>query len=173
MVFGDKNRFAVEFSLHDDHEKEWLLGYFCYWVNNHIIGDYSTLVSLRDMLFQSTYIMGDCGTRFCQNLILLPRDQIFNLISSALFGESREILQYLPPDFMFSKFNVTSFAHFDWKIFLVEGNDEALILCGKTSNIELKDLIAAKLMLGEFDFIYGEAYNCLNSIYENICHERH
>lgn len=164
MEFGDRTRFAIAFELDQNPGGPWLFGRFCYWIDSKIIGDFDAGTSLRDVLFQMRYVVGDRGRRLYPRLSALPADTIFHLISTSLNETSDDILQYVSEDFLPARLDVRiPIDIFNlWDIFLVEGVDEAkLVYCETGSpNIEVMTLLP-----GEFDTVVESAHACLDRIY--------
>ena len=121
-----------------------------------MVGRYDVGTSLRDVLFQMKYILGDRGQRICPLLLHLKKERVFALILAVLDEASDEIYQYTATDFLPARFDVRIPVDvFDsWKIFLVEGRGEAKILYKR---IESSEVLETILAVGEFDIIFNEA----------------
>ncbi|QOK93389.1 hypothetical protein HF908_09840 [Ralstonia pseudosolanacearum] len=152
MLFGSKERFAVEFELDDDHGGAWLFGRFCYWIGGERVGDYDAGASLRDVLFQLKYIVGDGGERFCPRLAALPAAKIFKLIFDALRETNRDIFDYASLDFMPARLDVCIPVDIfnAWNVFLIEGEEEAKLIYQAEGTQDTK---LTTLPVGEFDFV--------------------
>ncbi|MHA6861513.1 immunity 42 family protein [Ralstonia pseudosolanacearum] len=157
MLFGKKERFAVEFELDNDHGGAWLFGRFCYWIGGERVGDYDAGASLRDVLFQLKHIVGDGGKRFCPPLAALPATQSFKLIFDALRETNSEIFNYVSLDFMPACFDVCIPVEIfnAWNIFLVEGIEEAKLIYQADG---VPDTKLTNLSVGEFDVAIKTAY---------------
>ncbi|MGE4438999.1 MULTISPECIES: Imm42 family immunity protein [Achromobacter] len=172
MQFGDKDRFAITLNLNEDCGGAWLFGRICYWIRGAMVGNYDEGTSLRDVLFQTKYIIGDSGKRFCPPLIDLNKEKAFALIDAVLYGAVdethgaiNEIDQYISSGFLPAVLNISvSVDVFDpWKIFLIEGHDKARILYRKFGFTHVEEVI---LKAGEFDKVFGDAYRYLDCLYE-------
>jgi len=165
MEFGDRSRFSIAFELDRDHGGIWLFGRICYWIAEAMVGDYDVGTSLRDVLFQMTPIMGDGGKRTCPKLLRLKKEKIADLILAALDDTSDEIYQYTSRDFLPARFDVRIPVDvFDsWKVFLVEGEENAKLLY---RGIESSEVVATNLAPGEFDRVFCEAQAHLERLYE-------
>jgi hypothetical protein len=164
MLFGNKKRFAVEIELNEGYKGEWLLGHFCFWIDGNMVGHYEYDEFLTDVLADSYYTAKDSGGRFCPSLFALPSEKIFNLIVSSIYGESKEILQYVPPDFMYAKFNIPVIRQ--WWICLIEGENQAKLLYVNSEaysrcESEVREIL---LLPGEFEKVFMSAYSYLNSL---------
>ncbi|MHA6906179.1 immunity 42 family protein [Ralstonia syzygii subsp. celebesensis] len=157
MLFGKKERFAVEFELDHDHGGAWLFGRFCYWIGGERVGDYDAGASLRDVLFQLTHIVGDGGKRFCPRLAALPAAQSFKLIFDALRETNSEIFNYVSRDFMSVRLDVCIPVDIfnTWNIFLVEDIEEAKLIYQEDGALDAK---LAILSVGEFDEVIKTTY---------------
>lgn len=164
MEFGDKARFAIALELDGDHGGSWLFGRICYWIAGKVVGRYDLGTSLRDVLFQMTYIIGDGGQRFCPTLLRLPNDKVFDLILKVIGETSEEIYQYIPQDFLPARFDVRIPVDvFDsWKIFLVDGLGEARLLYRE---LDASEVGVAILVSGEFDKVFRDTHAFLEDIY--------
>ncbi|MFY2567457.1 Imm42 family immunity protein [Achromobacter ruhlandii] len=172
MQFGDKDRFAITLNLDEDFGGAWLFGRVCYWIQGSMVGNYDEGTSLRDVLFQTKYILGDSGKRFCPALIDLDKEKTFALIDAVLYGGTNEtdgvineIDRYISSDFLPAVLNISvSVDVFDsWKIFLIEDRDKARILYRKFGFSSVEEVI---LKVGEFDKVFEEAYRYLDCLYE-------
>lgn len=86
MIYGERQKFAIEYELEKNYGGEWLYGKVCYWINGSRIGDYDLGTSLRDVLFQAKYINHYAGSRdFCDFYKMDARD-IFDVIDQSIYG---------------------------------------------------------------------------------------
>lgn len=164
MKFGDKARFAIEFELDDNHGGSWLFGRFCYWIGGEMVGDYCSGVSLRDVLFQMKYVVGDGGQRTCPKLAVLPPSKIVDLITMSLSELSNEISHFVDNEFLPAKLDVRIPVDIfnSWNIFLVDGDGDSLLMYSRD---EHSDVNVVHLLHGEFDTIAVAAYDALDQIY--------
>lgn len=164
MLFGAKDRFAVEYDLENNHGKEWLFGKICYWINGKRIGGYGLGTSLRDVLFQTTYVLHYCGDRSGKGLCKLSNKKCFNVIEDALYNDGKDIenISDVPDEIL--KFNVSIPVDvFDgWRIFLVECDNKAKIMYREINN----EICFFELEVGEFDRSITKFYRSLDSRYE-------
>jgi hypothetical protein len=88
-IFGDIERFAVEYALDDDHGGVWLFGKICFWVRGRQVGDYPLGASLRDALVAIEHLLRDRGQRENPRLFHLPARQVAEQLDEVLYrGES-------------------------------------------------------------------------------------
>ncbi len=163
MLFGKKEQFAVEFELDASHGGAWLFGRFGYWIGGELVGDYDAGASLRDVLFQMKYIIGDAGKRSFPRLAELPALEIFRLVSDALSERNSDIDQYVSPDFVpaYLDVGIPMDIFSSWDVFLVEGRGEAKLICRKDG---LVDIGCTILQVGEFDSVVLAAQGELESL---------
>ncbi|AXV78996.1 hypothetical protein CJO76_18585 (plasmid) [Ralstonia solanacearum] len=163
MLFGKKERFAVEFELDNDHGGAWLFGRFCYWIGGERVGDYDAGASLRDVLFQLKHIVGDGGKRFFPRLAALPAAQSFKLIFDALRETNNEIFHYASRDFMPACLDVCIPVDIfnSWNVFLAEGIEEAKLIYRADGAMDTR---LTTLSVGEFDVVIKAAYAELEGI---------
>lgn len=164
MEFGDKSRFAIAIDLDREHGGAWLFGRICYWIGNAIVGRYDLGTSLRDVLFQITYILGDRGKRTCSALLHLEKEKLFSIILDALNEKNNNILQYTGQDFLPARFDVRIPVDvFDtWRVFLVEGDGAAKLLYRES---EFSEVVETTLQFGEFDRVFERACIYLEHLY--------
>lgn len=167
MLFGIKDRFAVEYDLEKDHSGEWLFGKVCYWIGGKEIGNYQLGTSLRDVLLQMTPIVKDSGKRSGGTLCGLSSEEIFRRLDGFLYGgsgESQSAAEHDIPDNP-ARFDVRIPVDvFDTcKVYLVECRNTATILykCDADAHVSSIDLRP-----GEFDTVITELYHKLDSTYE-------
>jgi hypothetical protein len=106
-LFGDRGKFAVEFSLDDDHGGVWLFGRLCFWVGDARVGDFENGTSLRDALFClegiSKYAnLGRRNPRFSG----VAGAEVFRLLNSAFYESMDAQLQQTAEDEQWIRHNV-------------------------------------------------------------------
>ncbi|CAJ0691212.1 immunity 42 family protein [Ralstonia mannitolilytica] len=163
MLFGNKDRFAIEFELDANHGGAWLFGRFCYWIAGEQVGDYDAGTSLRDVLFQMKYIVGDAGKRSFPRLAELPAPEIFRMVSDALSERNSDISQYVSPDFSpaYLDVNIPMDIFGCWDIFLVDGLREARLIYRENGADDIKFMA---LTIGEFDSVVEATQNELQKL---------
>lgn len=170
MLVGEKNNFAVEYELDANSGGCWLFGRICYWINDISVGDYSLGTSLRDVLINLTYLVGDCGDR-CHNLLFeLPSSEAFIRVHDALFEHSATYGRVADEEH-WARFNVTIPVDvFDgWQIFLIETVGEAKLLVGRCSlsSGRYKFAFDMRIPIGKFDQTIREFATQLEALYRN------
>ncbi|MBB6580629.1 immunity 42 family protein [Ralstonia solanacearum] len=163
MLFGKKEQFAVEFELDANHGGAWLFGRFGYWIGGERVGDYDAGTSLRDVLFQMKYIVGDAGKRSFPRLAELPALEIFRLVSDALNERNGDISRYVPPDFSpaYLDVGIPMDIFSCWDVFLVEGLREARLVYRESG---VDNIRFTALPVGEFDSVVQTAQNELEKL---------
>jgi hypothetical protein len=130
-----------------------------------MVGNYDEGTSLRDVLFQMRYIKGDIGKRCYPDLFALPEQKIFELISQALDETGGEIFQFANQGLLPATLDVR--IHVDifdlLRIFLVENEYASKIIFKRVDD---STLYSVTLGVGEFDIVFGKAYEYLDSLYE-------
>jgi immunity protein 42 of polymorphic toxin system len=165
MEIGNRESFAITVDLDQEYGGAWLYGKVCYWIDGIQVGDYQLGTSLRDVLFQMKWIISDCGNRAGGTLCTLPPGEAFSRLDEELFGtnegELDEQSQLLDTA---ARFDITIPVDvFDqWKAYLIECNDYAIILFKNTSDADTK---VAQIAIGEFDSVIQEFYDYLNGLY--------
>lgn len=167
MIFGDKARFAIEFTLNDEPGGAWLFGKFCYWIDGNQIGSYDEGISLRDILFQMKYIVGDAGIREAPTLAALDDRKIFDFIQEAMDESGERLFMFIPRDFLPARFDIC--IHVDifnaWDIYLVEGIKFAKIVY---SNSGVVGVSSVELRSGEFEAVAASVYEQLDALYQKF-----
>lgn len=167
MEFGDKCRFAIEIELDNNCGGPWLFGRICYWVGGSVVGDCDAGTSLRDVLFQMKYIVGDRGRRKCPLLMQFSEIKVVDMISAALSGASDDLCKFLGPNSMPASLDVRIPVDvFDsWEIFLIESAGVAKLMCFDIGSFRLKSILISE---GEFDSVFSDAYVYLDKVYESM-----
>jgi NAD-dependent DNA ligase len=84
MIFGSKNRFAIESEIVEN--VEFNFGRICFWVEGTVLGDYDTTVILNPIAdFLSTTLSYE-GERHDQTLLNVSPEQALSQVYSALYG---------------------------------------------------------------------------------------
>jgi Immunity protein 42 len=157
MVIGEKSSFAIEFETDENSGGAWLFGKFCYWVGGSMLGDYQLGTSLRDVFFQMTQTVGDCGNRFT-TMWDASGDEMFNAMNESIYG-THELVD------LAGRFDVLIPVDvFDGvRIFLLDRQGEASrLLYSRDGGIAEERLLA----LGEFDRVFKRCYDELRLLYE-------
>lgn len=163
---GSKQRFGVTFELDAQYGGVWLYGKFCYWIDNRMVGDYDFGTSLRDVLFQMQHVVGDCGNRQAGALCHYEPEDIFSALDGSLYSgtdvQHRTSFQMIENAAHYEvRIPVDVFD--DWKIYLVDCDDEALLLYKRNQDPSLS---ICRLHSGEFDEVI-RSFNCaLTALYE-------
>lgn len=164
-IFGDKPRFAIEYSLNQDYGGEWLFGRFCYWCGGDQVGDYDLGTSLRDVLFQLERIQCDAGRRANPRFTGSSPDQVFTLLNAGLFGRDTFNEAEVANEEQWARHLIVPAVDvFDeWKGFLVEEGSVARLIIAHARSGRSQELL---LKTGEFDQVLERAVRDLHSLYE-------
>jgi hypothetical protein len=135
IVIGSKEQFAVEYELtptSDGDQARWLFGRMCFWVRNHMIGNYAEGCALSVALASLPRLLRNRGNRVDESLLHEPATKAFQRIYSGLYVDSGQSNEQVQSDKMyFSRFVAvdTGFDVFDgWAAFLIEGSTGARFL---------------------------------------------
>lgn len=167
MIVGNKGLFAIEFELDDNYGGSWLFGKFCYWVRGVQIGNFALGTSLRDVLFQMKYVVGDCGNRNDINLCAHKPQELFDYLNTILYGD----VDTVPPASIPSieaparfdiKMQVDVFDHL--KIFLIDCSNSSRLLLTNSTDSQVQEFF---LPIGEFDNVVKNVYAELNRLYDS------
>jgi hypothetical protein len=101
-LIGEKSKFAIQFEFSEEINV-WLVGKICYWVEGKMLGNYSLILSLRDVLND---IKGK-EQNFIENGLPIYykqiRDSIFKKITAISLIEFRYFIEnYLEDDTIFN-----------------------------------------------------------------------
>jgi len=166
MLIGQKNSFAIQYELDDDHGKEWLFGKVCYWINGAQIGSYDLGTSLRDVLFQMKYIISDCGNRKGESLCFLNHGDIFLFLDRSIYGNCDEYVGNLTVDTPHRYDIRIPVDVFDnWKLYLLDCVSNAILLYKHNDCSEVR-VSYIELML--FDSVIKKFYTELSQLYEKF-----
>ena len=168
-TIGSPEAFAVRIDLDQDFAGEWLLGRVCYLIGGNQIGDFELGTSLRDVLLQMHFVFKDCGKRRNARFDGKSKDELRDLIDSALRGTSAfyDIAkaemwarhEITPPVDVFDGIHVLQFdkaseSHLIW--YSTSGNaaattHELMLPCGTVDCVlrQLRELLEAMLQFIE------------------------
>lgn len=167
MIVGNKSRFAIEYELADQCGGEWLFGKICYWIGSKRVGDYESGTSLRDVFFQMTHLVGDCGNRDGGILCMLDVSQAFLRLNKFFYSEEvinesdfEDILPEIP-----ARFNILIPVDiFDnCRIFLFNCGENEIVLFSKANG----KLETVRLRSGECDQALIDFYELLKNLYND------
>lgn len=165
MLYGQKERFGIEFELNDDPGGAWMFGKFCYWINGEQVGSFCEGTSLRDVLFSMKYIVGDTGSRTAPSLAARDATETFRLINEALAERNGDIFTVISRDVLPACFdvcpNIDIFG--SWNVYLIDSLKNSKIIYSGDGGNTVK---AAELMLGEFDTVASTVCEKLNGLLE-------
>lgn len=164
MEIGDRRKFAIELDLDEHYEGVWLFGRFSYWINGDRVGDYDLGTSLRDVLFQMKWIVFDCGNRDGGILCTHSPEKVFYWLDGALYDDSDISGEIELPDTP-ARFDIRIPVDIfdEWKIYLIECNDNAKILFKSDKE---SDIRVVSIAVGLFDSVIKDTYNYLDELYE-------
>lgn len=164
-VFGDKARFAVEFSVNQDHGGVWLFGRMCFWLFGSMVGDFELGTSLRDALFQIEHVLRDRGRRNSPSLMQLPAATVARMLNEGLFLGTNPASEEAALREEWARHNVTpSLDVFSgWKIFLIESTASARLIAQRHE----QPATEYSLGVGEFDQVLAATQTALNELYES------
>jgi hypothetical protein len=166
MNFGDRESFAVQFELDEEHQGAWLFGKFCYWIGGIRVGNYELGTSLRDVYIGMKWLPHDCGNRRGGILCSLTPEEAFTALDGALYAnEVCTDTQYpeLPDAPARFDISVAIDVFNQWKIYLIECDGVARILMRNTEDGVVR---MTTLPQGVFDGVIKDVYAYLEGLYE-------
>jgi hypothetical protein len=163
MIIGDKESFAVEYELDQNHGGTWMYGKICYWISNYQVGDYELGTSLRDTLFAMKYLIGDCGNREGLVLCDLSPEEAFFQLNESIYGNLQKVDTNLPDTPARFDILIPVDVFSQWKIFLIDCNNFTTILYKRDTEESVRYF---RIKRGEFDNIIKQLYINLESMYD-------
>ena len=168
MIFGNTKHFAIEFTVDENSDGQWLLGRACYWLCSNQVGDYNSGTLLRDLFLALEYIRGDKSNRMNDYLFDLSKEALVTTLHNSMFGSvnNNESLESRALDEQWAKHNIRPDVDiFDrWKIFLVEnGNVGRCVYYGPSASYE-----ECWLSNGEYDSILSLAIESFNQNHSQL-----
>ncbi|MYM81284.1 hypothetical protein GTP44_04835 [Duganella sp. FT50W] len=119
MLFGNKNKFAVECDVTLTTTR-WVYGYFWFYLNGHRIGsEDDSSVDLNGCRNWIRDFVNEPCDRYEEHLYDLPKDVVFELLA----GENAEVDGYRKYDNIYARFHISylGMSSFDeWTILLVK-----------------------------------------------------
>ena len=162
MLIGNPSNFAVEFELNENYEGVWLLGKFCYWVQDERIGEYDLGTSLRDVLFQIEGIVRFNNKRDGGRFIHSSAQEVYEMLNAALYGNGDSQIAI---EEQWARFDICPLMDIynDWKIYLVEHSLQTRIIY---QNIMQQKVSEKILKPNEFENAIRKTYEAINEMYE-------
>ena len=164
-IIGDRARFAVEYSLDEEHGAAWLFGKVCFWIGGESVGNFGLGTSLRDFLFQIESGRRDHGRRKNRRFDSMPAHRVIQTLDAAFYGPSNPQLEERSVEEEWARHQLKpGIDVFDnWTIYLVESDDAARLLYRCNAG-ETKEFILAP---GECDMVLEEACREIGALYTN------
>ena len=138
-----------------------MAGQAIYWVAGEVIGDWSVVISFREMLLFLSYIVSDAGNRHSESLCEMPRRLAFDAIRANLYGE--EDIDPEDEIDMAGRFDVLprteNFS--DLICFAFECGEDIVVTSGRFSNFEFYDVTLPKI---EFEQSLRQCFQYLSSL---------
>jgi hypothetical protein len=158
-LIGEPSQFAIQYEIDRSQpietQRDWLLGWLCFWANGDQIGDYKlggSLVVAAGLLSEITKWRGQrCDPALAQ----LSDEALFNAIHDALYVDRGQTLEEAQRDSeRYSKFlALPEFEVFnDWKAFVLENELHARYVW-KNVAAGASRVGHVILRLGEFDLV--------------------
>lgn len=97
IVYGNKSEFATQFELDIDdcNGSQWMLGKFCFYINNHRVGDYEMGATLRDVKeYIKDYALHPQRV-YAPKLFALSDQEIFDLIYNWFIERDERLNPYI------------------------------------------------------------------------------
>lgn len=169
VLYGTKERFAIEWELNADYGGDWLFGKFCFWIGGTMVGDYDVGESFSVVIGQLTYPVGDCGKRQSERFCGMSGAEAFSLIYRSFYDDDFPT----PPELeleSWARFDVTiDMDVFDgWKLYLFDCPTLSRLLVGRRQNEGgYKLAFEQQLEVGEFDGVICRFRDELNAIWEH------
>ena len=162
MLIGNPSTFAVEYELNENYEGVWLLGKFCYWIQNEQIGDYNLGTSLRDILFQIESIVRFNNKREGKRFAHISSQEVFTLLNAALYGIDDSLTAM---DEQWARYDVCPLIDVfnNWKVYLVENSAQTRIIYQNVLRQEISEII---LEPNQFEIVIRKSYEAINEMYE-------
>lgn len=157
MLIGDRNSFAVEFSVTEPRIEHWLYGNICYWVGNQMIGDYRLSCTLNGAVGALVQLLAYAGDRYNKDLLDRPANNAFLSIFDRLYVDSGQSDAQVQSDkrnywrFQVIPFGLNVFDY--WMCFLIEDDDIGRFLCKDFRLGDRAEVQETLLRAGEMDSI--------------------
>lgn len=162
-TYGDKSRFAVEFSVDENHGGTWLYGRLCFWASGSMIGDHGLGTSLRDALFQVEHILRGRQRRSNPSLMLRPAAEVAAMLDDGLFLGTSPSIEETALREEWWRHNVTPplDVFSGWKLFLVESETDARLIVQSAG----RSATEYSLRAGEVDQVLAAVQAALQELY--------
>lgn len=182
MIIGNKETFAAQFELDDDYDGKWMLGKFCFYIQNEMVGYYDMGATLSDVMNCLNYVIQDKPLRYYPKLFSIDAKIILKEIILECYDDSRD-------DAPLSDMRITIADQCmdPFFIYAVNNEKDTKIIFGQAYQVvnrvrstnkitdkynfdEDPDNIISNIIISqkEFDTVIGETYLCLYDIYQKI-----
>jgi len=131
MLFGSRERVAVELELDPDPGGVWLFGKVCLWACGKRIGDYERGTSLRDVLFRWERISRDAGHRENAELFSLEAKKLVRTLNDGMYGcagDDATVAGAIEEQWATHEIRPQVDVFDEWRVFLVERNPAARLV---------------------------------------------
>jgi hypothetical protein len=169
MIYGQPERFAVEWELDEDHYGTWMLGRIRYWVNGIQLGDWTPKTCLRDALGSLIYVVGDSGKRQHDELHRLPPTEAFDRLDKVFDTEDVNAKNFLGEEYARFRIELPPDEGFHgWQLYMTESGADARLLLGSWANDGRgsRFIKAQHLNKGEFDAIVARLQIELEEVWQ-------
>jgi hypothetical protein len=164
-IIGTPARFAVEYSLDQEHGGVWLFGKVRFWIGCESVGDFDLGTSLRDFLFQIEAGRRNRGRRTNGRFDSMPAHLVIDNLNAALFVPGNAELEEISvvEEWARHQLNPGIDVFDDWRIYLVENAVTARLLWQHKTN-SAKEIILAP---GECDTVLEDACREIGALYDS------
>lgn len=164
MLFGNRNRFSIEYELDDDPHGAWMFGRICYSLCGRRIGDYRFSTSLRDAMYLELKL-GDAGNRENERLFSLDTRSLIRTLADSMYGNPvDDSIVRMATEEQWARHDVTPPLDVfnQWQIFLLEQGDIGRCVYHNSKEGSYDE---CHLKYGEFDEVLRAAMNSLEQFY--------
>lgn len=162
-LFGEKSRFAIEYTPIDDGNIQSPQCHFTYWIDNQQIGNLAFEASLDDLIEEIRSILVHRGQRRNSQLFYLPAEEVVRIITNGLSGK-------LPETEGWASYSVTySMGHgypleegLRYDIYAIEDGDLARIIVSNSDDNAL--ILETNIHAGELDRIFMSAWDLMSEL---------
>ncbi len=158
MIIGNKELFAVELVLNDNHSS-LLEGTFSYWINSIKLGN-DDIIYLNDILMCMIWMNDDRNNRYYSKELSGNWERIFNKINNKIYNS--ENADSCPARFDISINIPYGIGHYT--VFYLEDYYNGHLLFKKKSESDVEHFLLRK---GIVDEVLACTYLELNSLYES------
>lgn len=162
--YGNKDIFAIEYKINEDHCGKWMMGNFCLYFQGQPIGQNPYTWYLLDLMMTLKYFKKKKGHHYAPKLFALSDKEFSDVIYINTFDDDREeeFYQYVPirqerTEYMLLLDDQSFFTE-TYIIYFVDNDEYTKVWYGKSTDERYIHFTSFLTPLGEAERVLEQAY---------------